>query len=243
MRLLVTRPEPDATQFADRLRALGHETVAEPLSAVELSPQDVPSLDGAQALIVTSRNALRALAASNQLGYAASKPLFAVGPATAALAMDLGFDEVVEGSGSAPDLLPKIIGSCPPSHGPLAYLHGEHIAFKMAEALEKTGFSLIRGVVYRVTTSQALSDGVQDIIRSGDVDGVVLMSPLAASTYDRLVEIHGLRTAARSIIHFCLSKMVAQRLSDQRKLDVKVSLEANSQEILALIEREAARSA
>ena len=95
MRLLVTRPEPDATRQAELLAARGHEPVLAPLLAIE-SATNVPiELDGAQALIVTSRNALRALASHRDVAALLQLPLFAVGEATAKAATELGFTTVI----------------------------------------------------------------------------------------------------------------------------------------------------
>ena len=62
MRLLVTRPEPDALKLRAALEEHGHEATVEPLLArlVRGSGNDF-DLDGVQALIATSRYALRAL--------------------------------------------------------------------------------------------------------------------------------------------------------------------------------------
>ncbi len=64
MRILVTRPEPDASATGQRLEALGHQVTTEPMLQVEFLPIDPVAFTGAQAVIATSRNALRALASS-----------------------------------------------------------------------------------------------------------------------------------------------------------------------------------
>ena len=84
MRLLVTRPEPDATALRAQLIAQGHEVLVEPLITIRFDNADPIELDGVQALIATSRNGLRALASSPAIEQARSLPLFAVGPGTAA---------------------------------------------------------------------------------------------------------------------------------------------------------------
>ena len=61
MRVLVTRPEPDAHDEVEELAARGHEGIVSPLLVIEQVNDVALDLDGAQALIVTSRNALRAL--------------------------------------------------------------------------------------------------------------------------------------------------------------------------------------
>ncbi len=74
-------------------------------------------LDAAQALIVTSRNALRALSAHRHLDKARKLPLFAVGEATAAAARELGFAEVTPGPGTGAGLAgaDRIQGADPPT--------------------------------------------------------------------------------------------------------------------------------
>ena len=91
MRLLVTRPEPDAGREAEALAARGHEAVIAPLLVIEFAEDAPLDFAGVQALIVTSRNALRAIASRRELAEARKLPLFAVGEATARAARDVGF--------------------------------------------------------------------------------------------------------------------------------------------------------
>ena len=65
-------------------------------------------LEGAQALLVTSRNALSALATHRQLAEALGLPLFAVGEATARAAQGLGFADVTAGPGTG-EALAKLV--------------------------------------------------------------------------------------------------------------------------------------
>ena len=98
MRILVTRPEPDAQAQAETLAARGHEAVLAPLLIVETIPRAALGLDGAQAVIVTSRNTLRALAGHAEREQAFRLPLFAVGEASALKAMKVGFADVTAGT-------------------------------------------------------------------------------------------------------------------------------------------------
>ena len=99
----------------------GHEGVVSPLLIIEQIEDVALDLDGAQALIVTSRNALRVLAKHPALDAARGLPLFAVGEATARAARALGFATVIEGPGNgaglaelivAHDQIPQPAGSC-----------------------------------------------------------------------------------------------------------------------------------
>ena len=62
VRLLLTRPEPDAARTAAALRARGHEPIVAPLLAIEIvSDADLGAGPWA-AILVTSANAVRAIA-------------------------------------------------------------------------------------------------------------------------------------------------------------------------------------
>jgi uroporphyrinogen-III synthase len=115
MRLLVTRPEPDASREAEALGRRGHEAVLAPLLTIEFCGNVPLQLDGAQGLAVTSRNALRALAARRELGQALKLPLFAVGEGTARQAQELGFADVTIGPGTGAELAALILVNSSPS--------------------------------------------------------------------------------------------------------------------------------
>ncbi len=96
MRVIVTRPEGQAGELADRLRALGHEVVLCPLVRIEPlgdGPVDVSSYDW---VIVTSANGARELARRLQ---GRPRRLAAIGPATAAALADHGL---------VADLVPRV---------------------------------------------------------------------------------------------------------------------------------------
>ena len=130
MRLLVTRPEPDALRLRAALEERGHEATVEPLLSVSFEDTDAIELDGVQALIATSRNALRALKAHPLRGEARKLPLFAVGRATAAEARALGFEMVVTGAGTAQELVAHIVSVSEPSAGLLLHLAGDRHTYK-----------------------------------------------------------------------------------------------------------------
>ena len=117
MRVLITRPEPDAAYEAELIAARGHQPVLAPLLEIEFCKAALP-LAGAYGLIVTSRNALRALAAHPDRVAASRLPLYAVGEATAEAAWELGFAEVTAGPGTAEGLAALIARDVAPGAGP-----------------------------------------------------------------------------------------------------------------------------
>ena len=99
------------------LEEAAHEAVVEPLLSLSFEDAEAVDLDGAQALIATSRNALRALKETSGapvLAEARQLPLFAVGRATAAEARTLGFETVVTGAGTAAELVAHVVSVAGP---------------------------------------------------------------------------------------------------------------------------------
>jgi uroporphyrinogen-III synthase len=241
MRLLVTRPEPDASREAEALVARGHAPVLAPLLAVEFCP-DVPlRLDGAQALLVTSRNALRALASHGDLERAPGLPLFAVGEATAEAARKLGFSKVIVGPGTGADLAELILREMDPAHGKLVHLAGDTLAFDLKAALERHGFKVDRPVLYRMVPASVLPPEAEALLKSGKLGGVILMSPRTAKTFAALLAKHGLVTQAACLVCYCLSEAVAGALAPLG-LVARVAQRPREEDLLALLDSEAASS-
>src|SRR5690349_13378863 len=101
MAVLVTRPHPDGEATAEALRARRFEVLLAPM----LQFEPVPFHDDEQArygaIILTSANALRAIAGELEGHRILKLPLFAVGEHTAAAAREAGFAEVISAKGDA----------------------------------------------------------------------------------------------------------------------------------------------
>jgi uroporphyrinogen-III synthase len=212
MRLLVTRPEPDASELKGELEVLGHEVLIEPLLRIELLAIAPEVISGAQALLVTSRNGVRALAASEALPAARKLPVYCVGEETAALARAAGFGTVAAGAGRAQDLVPLVKREVEPGGGPLVHVAGEQLAFDLAGALKEQGFTVRVLNAYRAITARRLSPEATAGIASGSIDAVLLMSPRTASTFAKLIQAAGLEESARKLKFICLSEAVAREL-------------------------------
>jgi uroporphyrinogen-III synthase len=241
MRLLVTRPEPDAAREAERLAARGHEAVLAPLLAIAFVPDPPLQLEAAQALLVTSRNALRALASHRELGKARTLPLFAVGEATANAAKELGFASVTTGPGTGAALAELILRKLDPKRGPLVHLAGETLAFDLKAALERHGFTVRRPVLYRAVPARELPAEALRLLKAGTLDGVILMSPRTAKTFAALLAKHGLVTQGMSLVCYCLSEAVAEAVA-ALGLEARVAARPREEDVLALMDSEAASS-
>ena len=148
MRVLITRPEREATTLAAALSERGHAPVIAPLFHLQVlrPPADFSAaLAAAQAILLTSANGARALAdASDQRG----RPILAVGDTTASTAEGLGFSAVASASGDGLALAEMVRKELDPKSGPLLHVSGVDIALDFAEALKADGFEVRRFALY-----------------------------------------------------------------------------------------------
>jgi uroporphyrinogen-III synthase len=204
MRLLVTRPEPDAADSARRLTALGHRVTIEPLLKIVPAepPSDLPQPAG---LIVTSRNGVRALTTWPQASGWRDVPLFAVGEATGTEARAAGFRHVTAGEGTGMSLVPVIGAALPAASGPVIYAAARDLSGNLAEHLEEAGYDLQMVEAYRAERAESLSPEVLAGLEAGAIDGALFYSRRTAETFRDLVEDHAIRLAHA----FALSAPVA----------------------------------
>lgn len=243
MRVLVTRPEPDATALKAQLSADGHAVFVEPLLSIHYQPIDPDDLIGVQAFIATSRNGLRALAASDEWDAVRDVPVFTVGPGTAQQARQLGMSQVMQGPRSGRELVPIIAEVAEVNAGPLVHLAGETLAFDLGAELVRLGFHVLQPVVYHSVASEAFSEDAIRLLKSGGLDAVILLSPQTGTIYVDLVGRHGLVAAARKPSYICLSEAVADRLEGLGAVRKLIAAAPNIEEILGLARSVAAQSA
>src|SRR5881392_86263 len=111
MAVLVTRPSPDDEATAKALRARGFDVLHAPMLRFEPVPFQDDADANYGAVIVTSANALRAIAPYIAGSRLLKLPLFAVGENTASAARDAGFAEVMTGKGDAAGLREQVAAS------------------------------------------------------------------------------------------------------------------------------------
>lgn len=156
MRVLVTRPEPDATRTAAELAERGHEPVVTPLM-VPLYDRAVaiPTADLA-AVVMSSANAARAVAGRPEMAELAKVPAFTVGAATARAAEEAGFRSVRSAAGAAGDLAALVAAAVPPGSGTVLYLAGRDRAGDLDGLIAATGRPVRMVEVYRAEVAEAL---------------------------------------------------------------------------------------
>ncbi len=229
MRVLVTRSVEDAEPLAEALKERGVEAVLEPLMSITDvdTPDQVP--DGAQALLITSANGIRAFARWNSRR---DITVYAVGDASARTAADLGFAEVKSAAGDVDALAALVRDEADPSRGALVHIAGSHMAGDLSGLLGAAGFDVQRRVLYQATAVEKLSPGTVDELKSGTLNGVLLFSPRTAALFVELATAAGLEEACRSLVATCLSQAVADKAKALPWRDVVVASEPNQQSLL-----------
>ncbi len=236
MHILITRPEPDATVWKTSLEARGAMVSIDSLLQIEMVPPPALRLDGVQALLVTSRNGLRGLNASSVLHAARSLPLYAVGPGTADLARDLGFETVHTGPASARDLVPMLTAALDPTGGSLLHLSGDKLAFDLAVALAPSGVVVDRLVVYRSRPASHFQHETVQALSQGHIDAVALTSPLSAQTFVTLCQQSNIMEQCQRLVYICLSKNIADGLQILAPRKILVAAQPNTSAMFTLIE-------
>lgn len=205
--MLVTRPEPDASETARRLSALDIEAVVDPLLIAETLGTSLPHGKGFAALAVTSANALRALHDRGELPRFLKLPLYAVGDRTAEFAKTLGFAEIVSARGDLADLV-KLLAKAGIG-GPVLYPAARRQAGDLGKALAPYGVMVITTAVYAMTPATKFSDSARAHLDGGSLDAALFYSRRTAETFAALAV--GLRDKAK-LGMLCLSEAVAQPL-------------------------------
>jgi uroporphyrinogen-III synthase len=152
-RIAITRALPDAERSAARLRELGAKPIVAPL--LEIVPRAYSAdMSGAQALLFTSANGVRAAQALRE----SALPVLAVGDATARTAIEAGFANVRSAKGDVAALAAMAAATLDPKAGALVHVSGADVAGDLVGALRRAGFDARRVVVYEARVVDALPE-------------------------------------------------------------------------------------
>ncbi len=233
MRLLLTRSEPEASETAEVLRALGHEVIVEPMLEIVFGP--APEGLHPKGLIVSSKNGVRALAAWPDATRWHGLPLFAVGDETAEAARAEGFRSVTSASGTSEELAALVTRDFPAAKGLLLYVAAAERTPTLEVRLSEAGYDLATAVAYRAMPALALTTEAVAALDAGEVDGILLFSRRAAEALRGLLPRSGLRLAVREIDVFALSEKTAGGFAGVAARSIKVAPHADAESLLGLV--------
>lgn len=235
MRLLITRPEPDVERTAAALRARGHDVLVMPLLRIE--PIRDVALDAGPwgAVLLTSANACRALAAHKNFAQVVGRPAFAVGARTAEAARAVGFGEVISADGDVAALTRLVASRLSDRSLPLLYGAGETRAGDLAGALAADGFAVRMVILYRTVAAQVMTPDIRARLTAGGIDAVLHFSRRSAEAFLAVVQSAGLLSRSLKIQHYCLSTQVAAPLAAAGAANLLVAPEPHEQALLDML--------
>ncbi len=219
MRVLITRPEADGAALAAELGERGHQALIQPLLAIVPTGTDV-DLAGVQAVLATSANGVRALAAATARRHV---PLYAVGDTSAAAARACGFTDVASAGGDVAALVAVVAAALRPDRGRLLHVAGADVASDLAAMLRAEGFAVDRVVLYRAIAAAALEPAIADEFLAARIDAVLFFSPRTARTFAKLASVAGVVPALGATAAICLSRAVAAEIEALRWRTVKIA--------------------
>ena len=155
-RLLLTRPRQDSVALAEALAEHGVDTLIEPMMTIRIDADARLDLAGAQAILLTSANGARALAATSPDEEARLLPVLAVGCATAQAARDVGFHSVTAAEGDVDALAALTLARLRPDSGRLVHVAGRVSTGDLAPRLRAAGFDAVRIPLYDAVARERL---------------------------------------------------------------------------------------
>lgn len=232
-RLLVTRPEPEASETATVLRAAGHAPLVAPIWSVEATGEPFPPIRP-DAVLLTSRRALTVMPAIPSDWE--KTPVYCVGARTADAARHAGLPHIRVCADDARALIDAIPRGREPGER-LLYLAGEPRRPDIEAQFTDAGFLLATIIRYRMHRKESLPAPAAEALRAGTIDGVLHFSPEGARAFFLLARVAGCTDAARRPMQLCLSEAIADaaRETANDPLAVHIASRPRMQELLALI--------
>lgn len=232
MRVLVTRPQPDAAATAARLEVAGHRALIDPMLAVEAIAGARRPAGRFDALALTSVNGARALGLRVEWAELRALPLYTVGWRTAQAA-PAGSEEphIAGGDGAA---LVALLRAELPRGTRLLHVCGVERAVDLGAALADDGIAVELFTLYRTVATPALSGEVVAAARAGRIDAALHFSPRTATTLALRAAEAGIAGELAGVTHLCFSPKVAAPL-DAAGWRVRIAAAPNENALFALL--------
>jgi uroporphyrinogen III methyltransferase/synthase len=211
-RVLVTRDASQSASLVEALRAVGGEAVLAPM--IQLAPPEswdevdeaLAHLDGFDALLLTSANAARFLAAR---AAARAVPLaqpglrvFCVGPETAKAAREVGIPVhhvPVEGSDSRA-LLEEVRRQLPPQGRRFLLPRSARARPELPEGLATDGATVAAVTVYRTLPPRTSAETLRTLLLEPGLDALTFTSPSTVLHFAERLDTDSRAAAGRCIV-------------------------------------------
>jgi uroporphyrinogen-III synthase len=228
--ILITRPEPGASDTAARIAAMGLTPVIAPCLDVHTVQPSLPPPDRIAAVLMASGNAARSFPPAWH-----ATPVLTVGDATARRAREAGFRTAISADGDAVALAALVRAQLRPDDGPLLLAAGEGQSLPLAAALRRDGFRVIRRVVYAARPAKALPEPARIALESGRTRAVLFFSAETARQFMRLVTWAGAGACLRTCEAITIGPRVAVALEGAGWSRIRVASGPNQADMLSML--------
>lgn len=228
--VLITRPEPGASETAARVASLGFTPILASVIRIEPTPARLPAAASLAAVLVTSGNAVAALPPA----YRAIRVL-CVGDATAERARAAGFTQVLSAAGDAAALAEFVTRHQSPKDGTLLLASGRGQGHALAAALRQAGYRVARRVVYAAVPARNLTPAASAALRAGQVRAALFFSADTARHFIRLVHRAGLAETLAGVDAISIGQPAAVALEALPWRGIRVAARPTQDEMLALL--------
>lgn len=207
--ILVTRPVEDFKRTADNLAGLGFEALSAPMMDFKILSFVLPVFDKLSALVFTSANGIRAIAAHEEFKQL---PCYVVGMQTAKLAMEQGFEILAQGGGdvnSLCDVIEQDYKKRGLNQG-LLHISGVHKAGNLAQKLAELSIANDGLQAYEMRKISDIAIEIQQKIVKQNIGGMLFYSARSAKIFIDMAKKLQLLDEISMIPAFCLSKNIAE---------------------------------
>ncbi|MFS8183116.1 uroporphyrinogen-III synthase [Pseudovibrio denitrificans] len=211
MKILVTRPQPQADKTAQKLVAMGHEVIVEPMLSFQPLTVNGDVAGDAKAIAVTSAKAVEALVFNGLVDKLQHLPLYSVGEATAKAAEASGFQKIICADGDV-DSLGRLIAERN-QDGPVFYPAAVDRSGDLAGQLEQQGIACRMVEVYQMAAATGFSGKTRDLIEAGTLDCALFYSPRTIQIFLSISNLEKTTVFLNSMKALCVSKRVAEQAS------------------------------
>jgi uroporphyrinogen-III synthase len=120
---------------------------------------------------------------------------------------------VESANGDVADLARLAASRLRPDAGRLVHVAGSVVAGDLGAALEASGFTVERAVLYEASPATALSGATVEALTGGTIDFALFYSPRTAAIFVRLIDHHGFGELMRGVTAVAISPTVAGALA------------------------------
>ncbi|MBX7145842.1 MAG: uroporphyrinogen-III synthase [Alphaproteobacteria bacterium] len=229
--VLLTRPQDDSDILCQILATYDLNIQIEPLITINPIKNISINFDQIQALIFTSKNAIKAFASLYSERHI---PIFVVGEGSSNIAQSYNFTQIICGSNNALSLVP-LLETLDYRNGKLLYLAGEMVAHDLITPLKLKKFEIEKIILYQALPLQELTPQTTMMIQSNFIHYIVFFSPRTAFIFVNLIKNdYKLVQACKNIFALCLSPEISKEIDLFSWKKILIASEANQNSLLSL---------